>query len=129
MKISPLSFQHRSEIQGILTEAARDTDYAKASQGTFLAVKYSLKHISGVENYDGSAYELEVGEDGFLTDECVSDLLNLEISAKLGLTAVKLINGVPESILDENGKPIEGITLLYKGATKSPNLKKAKKKK
>lgn len=126
VKISPLTFQQRSELNGIISQATKTLDFGKAAEATFMAVKFSLKEISGVENYDGTPYELKF-ENGILTDESVNDILNLELSPKLGAVSVALINGVPDKIVDEKGNVVDGITLLYR-ETKSPNLKTPKKK-
>ena len=120
-KISPLTFQHRSEIQSHLSKA--QDDFNEASIGSFKAIKYAVKEIDGVENYDGSDYKLEF-EDNVLTDDCVNDLLNLEVFLDL---ANSLIHGVPEHILGPDGKPVKGISLLYKDGQKRPNSRKPKK--
>lgn len=112
-KISPLSFQNRSEIQSLLV-LAQGGDMNKAVEGSFLAIKYALKGIKGVENFDGTPYELSFDSDGTLTDDCVSEVLNLECFPKLAALAVALINGVPDKT------DLEGVTLLYR-ETKLPN--------
>lgn len=115
-KISPLTFEQRSEVQADLSAAA-EGDMQRATDGTFKAIKYAVKSIEGIETYDGSEYELDF--DGkFLSDVAVNDLLNLEIFPELARVATSLINGVPDSIDDEDGKPVKGISLLYKKSRK-----------
>ena len=126
-KISPLTFEHRSAIQGILSEAAKNNDMAKMAEASFFAIKYAVKEIKGIESWDGSPFELEI-KDKVLTDECVNDLLNLEIFPELAKVSSALINGVPSQILDEAGQPVKGIVLQYANGAKRPNSKRTKKK-
>jgi hypothetical protein len=114
-KISPLSFQQRSEIQSHL-QKANAGDMMEAMQGSFLALKYAVKEIKGIETFDGKKYKLLFETDGekSLTDDCVNDLMNLECFPKISTMSVALINGVPDKA------PMEGITLLYNGE-KLPN--------
>lgn len=118
-KISPLSFQQRAEVQAELMEAAKG-DMNKAVQASFKAVKYSVKDVSGVDTFDGTPYVLSFESDGTLTDDCVSDLLNLEMFTELSMVAISLVRGVPDKIVDNEGKVVKGISLLYK-ESKHPN--------
>lgn len=115
LKISPLSFQQRSEIQSHLMKA-NSGDMKEAMIGSFIAIKYAVKEIKGIETFDGKKYKLTFEEDNenSLTDECVNDLMNLECFPKISTLSVGLINGVPDKA------PMEGITLLYNGE-KVPN--------
>lgn len=111
-KISPLSFEHRSLIQADLSLSSKG-DLSAAGAASFKAIKYAVKSIEGVETLDDSKYELEFdGKE--LKDECVNNLLNLEVSLDLIRVALSLLGGVPDKIVDEHGKPVKGITLLYK---------------
>lgn len=123
-KISPLTFAQRAEVQADLFAASKG-DMAKATEASFKAVQYAVKEISGVESYDGTPYALTFA-DNILTDECVNDLLNLEIFPELTSVMTSLINGIPDKIVDAEGKEVKGITLLYQGK-KRPNLRKPQK--
>lgn len=70
---------------------------------TFLAIKYAVKEASGIELVDGSEYKVELSESGVLTDECVDDLLNLEIGPKLMQACANLINGVTSELNNIEG--------------------------
>lgn len=126
-KVSPLTFQQRSEINACITHANRELDFAKMAQSTFLAVKYAIKEISTIATFEGESFELKFDEDGTLCEETCNDLLNLEISPELSAFATNLLAGVPDKILDEDGKPVKGIKLLYT-ESKRPNPKNPKKK-
>lgn len=114
-KISPLSFQQRSEIQTHLSKA-NNGDMNEAMVGSFIAIKYAVKEVKGIESFDGKKYKLAFDdkEERSLTDECVNDLMNLECFPKISTMSVSLINGVPDK------SPMDGITLLYNGE-KNPN--------
>ncbi len=125
-KISPLTFQARSEIQSDLMLASKG-DMERAVQASYKSIKHAVKDISGLETYDGEDYKLSFDNEGSLTDECVSDLLNLEVFTELAMVAMSLLKGVPDKILDNDGKEIKGITLLYKEGSNLPNVQKTKK--
>ena len=85
---------------------------------TFLAVKYTVKEIKGVIDSGGEEYQLEFAGD-VLSDDCVNDLLNLEICSEIGIAALNFLNGVPTKIRDQFQQEISGITLsLPEGGVK-----------
>lgn len=100
--ISPLSRGQKQEIlslsknsSGILEENAFDM--------SALALKYSVKNIKGLKNLDGSDYNLKLDESGFVSDESIDDLFNIEENIKLiqvmgaltqGFNRISLISGV-----------------------------------
>lgn len=116
IKISPLTQLQKSELQGHMVKAVNG-DMNEAMKSVQKSMKFAIKDIDGVEyeNDEGEIepYKLEL-EDGMLTDECVDDLLNLPISNKLSSICSTLLGGVPDKILDANGKEIEGIKILKK---------------
>lgn len=116
--VSPLNYHQKAEIETYLIGFARG-DVSLAAKAMVSAVKYSLKDIEGVEDADGKKYELEF-EDGVVSDDCVSDLLNLDISTKLQSTCTAFLHGVPKSFHDQNGEPLEGVEFLDT-RSESPN--------
>jgi len=102
--VSPLSFAQKSEIQSEISKYASTKDLASCYKGSYLAIKYAVKQIEGVD------YELEF-EGNVLKDECVEDLLNCEVSTKLTTACISLMNGIPKEIVDDNGNPVEGIKI------------------
>lgn len=107
IKIAPLSYETKCEIQANLING--DTlGIVKAAK---LSIQHGVKEIEGVENADGSAYELQF-ENGALTEECVDDLLNIDQDNKLSFVCTKLLEGIPTSFVDpQTGKKIEGISI------------------
>lgn len=122
LKLSPLTFQQKSEVQGFMMEATKGNTQA-GLEGARLAVKYSVKDMLGVTDIDGEKYNLELGEDGCLTDECCADLTNSEMSEKLMITCCSIMTGMKQEIMDPiTKKKLEGVTVLK-------NSKRVKKKK
>lgn len=102
LKVSPLTFQQKAEISSTYTMSAGEM-VADHFKRTFLAIKYAVKEASGIELVDGSEYKVELSESGVLTDECVDDLLNLEIGPKLMQACANLINGVTSELNNIEG--------------------------
>lgn len=106
-KISPLSFEQKSEIQAMLISG----DPLSVVRAAKTAIKYAVKDVKGVENSDGSQYNLEM-EEGHLSESCVDDLLNIDQEDKLSLVCTSLLNGIPKDFVDpQTGKPIKGIAI------------------
>lgn len=118
VKVSPLSFAQKSEIQADLIKFQQSKDIKDLMDSSFKAIKYAVKEI---ENID---YQLEF-EGNVLTDACVEDLLNCEINNQLVAACIAFLNGVPNQIINaETGKPLEGIEILPLELTK-PSRKRA----
>jgi hypothetical protein len=111
ISISPLSFQDKDELREHMI-AAKDGDMKAAMAGAVKAIKFALKDISGVEDFDGNPYKLQFEDDSNrrLTDECVSDLMNLEENPKLIAACSMLIARLPKD------GDIEGVSLVKKEA-------------
>lgn len=93
VKVSPLTFEQKTEVEILLK--AKDPEGRSKVRGIVRAIQYAIKEISGVENPDGTPYELE-HENEMLTDACVSDLLNLEIKDKLSIVCASFVPGIPK---------------------------------
>ena len=111
--LSPLSFAQKGEIHACsqMSGGVEEQDTIKM---TFLAVKYTVKEIKGVVDCHDNEYELEF-EGDVLSDACVNDLLNLEICAQIGISALNFLNGIPSKICDQFQKEIEGVSLSFPG--------------
>lgn len=111
-KISPLTYLQKMEIQDHMVDASGGNLKA-AMAGAHKALKYAIKGVEGIEDYSGKSYELSFGEDKYLTDECVDDLLNLDQSDTLITVCAALLNGLPkkEMLHPKTGKPLEGVSI------------------
>lgn len=123
LKISPLSHSQKTELQGHMMKAVGG-DMAAAMDSVRLSISYCLKDIKGVKYQDDEGeirdYQLSF-ENGKLTDECLDDMLNMPISGKLNSVCAAMLAGVPDKILDENGKEVEGIKIKK---SKAPGKRK-----
>ena len=113
-KISPLSFDQKAEIQAMLISG----DAMSVVKAAKTSVKYAVKDVTGVENADGSKYQLEF-EGEVLADHCVDDLLNIDQDDKLSLVCTSFLNGIPKDFVDpQTGKKISGITIQRESSRK-----------
>ena len=118
IKISPLSKRQKMSLQNDMIKASNG-DLDAGMEAISNAIRYSLKDIKGVtvEDEEGNdvPYMLEFGDDNYLTDECVDDLLNLPESQKINGICSGLIAGPPSGqIVDGEGKPLEGVKIITK---------------
>lgn len=110
-KITPLSFEQKCEIQSMLATGGT-TAVLKASK---LAMKYSIKEISGIQNQDGSEYNVTFDDLG-LSDEVIDDLGNTEIGDSINYVCFSLLNGVPKQFENPiTKKPLEGVSFIDEG--------------
>lgn len=125
IKVSPLNQLQKNELQGHMMKAVNG-NMDEAMLSVQKAMKFCIKGISGVEYEDEGgdlkSYELEF-EEGMLSDDCIDDLLNLPVSNKISSVCSALLGGIPNEILDADGKPIEGIKILKKEGKKGKSKK------
>lgn len=110
--IRPLTYHQKAEIQSHFLGFTQG-DVTKATEAMVSAIKYAVTGIEGIEDCDGRPYELEFDCDA-LSEDCVSDLLNIEISDKLQQVCSSLLHGIPKGFVDNSGKPIEGVEIVKK---------------
>lgn len=115
VKVAPLTFAEKAEINGLIGSAA---DPNGAMKGSLLAVKCAVKDIKGLTLPDGSPYKLEFENDK-LTDECVDDLTNIQGGSELFIACLNLISGVPQDFINPvTGQKLEGIEVVKEKAAK-----------
>jgi hypothetical protein len=109
--ISPLSYKQKAEIQASIARYAVSKDTSDLLEGSFKALKYSVKDIKGAKNKDDSDYQITL-ENGIASDDSIEGLLNSSISNKLTNVAISLLNGIPTEIINPmTGEPLEGVTI------------------
>jgi hypothetical protein len=110
--IAPLSFSRKQDFASCtkIVGGKEEYDLGKAQ---YLYMKYSIKDIKGLENYDGSKYELQFSDESKseLTDECVDELMNIEIKQTLMNAMWQLLNGIQELKDPMTGEKLEGVNL------------------
>jgi hypothetical protein len=117
--VSPLSSHEKAEIQSEMIKFVKG-DVKAGQHGICLSLKYAVKDIEGIEDSNGSNYSLKF-ENGYLSDECVDDLLNMEITGKLSQVCASLSNGVPTEFRDREGNNLAGVEFV-KAASPAPNV-------
>lgn len=80
--LSPLSMDQKAKIEGN-RKLVSGVEEENALEGARLAIKFSVKALDGVECANSEPYVLEFDPDGALTDECVSEIMNLDGAEKL----------------------------------------------
>lgn len=106
VEVSPLTFDQKAQIAGCYKMVSGEM-VADSIKQTFLAVKFTVKSVSGIQLCNGENYQVELDKDNTLKDECVSDLLNLEVSNKLMVACANFINGVTEALRNIDGVIVE----------------------
>lgn len=111
VKLSPLSYMQKNEVQTHLTSKNVDG----LLKGAACAVKYAVKDIQGVQDSDGREYELEFEGDS-LSEDCLNDLFNFHESQNLTTICMTLLDGIPKQFMDlQTGKPIKGVSIVKDG--------------
>lgn len=95
VKIAPLSRHQKNEVQKMMTKGQDKKDLMLLNDAIMLAISYCVKGISGVFDANNEPYQLEFDE-GVLTEECISDLLNMEESKQLIQLCSEFVNGIPK---------------------------------
>ena len=120
LKLAPLTFAAKMEINDVLI-GSKEGDLTASMKASKIAIGYAIKELEGIETIEGEKYELEFEGDK-LSDECIDDLLNLELCPKLMVACTSLLSGIPSEIVDPaTGKAMEGVEI------KMPKKMKAKK--
>jgi hypothetical protein len=116
-KISPLTFEQKAEIQHYMLGFTTG-DIRAATKGTALAVKYAVKDVKGLQDSKGKSYKLEFDGE-VLSDNCVSDLMNVAMSNKLTIVCASMVGGMPDKFTDGEGKKLEGVEIVEDSDPKS----------
>lgn len=111
LTVSPLSTHEKNEIQALMVSGQSRGDVSKITAGIQLAMKYGIKGISGVTDINDNDYQLDF-IDGMLSDECVDDLLNMDLSKSIINVCSNLIAGFSSKMVDENGDKLEGVEVV-----------------
>jgi hypothetical protein len=109
--LSPLDYQQKNEIQSMLLEAQNKNEPTRYVDGIRLAIKYSVKGVENCVDGDGNKY-VPAFENGLLTDECVDDLMNMDLSDKVMMVCANLARGVPSKFLDQQNKELPDVEIL-----------------
>ena len=113
--IAPLNHFQKIELSNCTT-IKNGEDHYDLLRAQALYLKYAIKDVSGIEDYEGNEYKLEFNNDE-LTDDCVSEILSLDQRSTLTTCAWQLLNGIKELIDPVTGDKLDGVELevTFKG--------------
>lgn len=114
VKVKPLSYAEKTEIQSLLIEGQRKASAEMLTEGTVLSLRYALKSITGLKDSNDEDYKLEFDDTGKVSMNCVEDLMNTQMSDKLLSACASFISGIPT---DEDLEKI-GVSFQKKTKTK-----------
>lgn len=118
VEISPLNYETKSICQNLILNG-RHMDAA------IEALRASIKSVSGLENADGSEYQLDLVE-GKISEACLDELLNVQGSDEMQLIAISLLQGIPKEFVDPaTGKPLQGVSFVKDPSAKKPRRLKS----
>jgi hypothetical protein len=88
--LAPFSYEHKMEMSDC-TKIVAGEEVIDVFKTKTLMLRYGLKGIDGVGDY-----KLSFTEEGYLTDDCISEVLYLEQSTKMLQACYEIHNGIPE---------------------------------
>lgn len=111
-KLAPLSYYQKMELAQ-LGQVKGGEVIRNHRDATIKAVQYSVKAVEGLETCDDRPYELDFDSNGILTDTCVNELLNIEMSDKLIFSCFNMLEGLPSKIKNPaTGKVVKGVEIV-----------------
>ena len=117
LSLSPLSQHEKLEVQSLMFESRLQGKAKSAVEGVAKAIKFAVKAMEGALDSDNKPYQLEF-EDGVLKDECVQDILNMELAGQIMFVCSALTSGVPSKFNDNKGEPLPDVEILTGEAEK-----------
>ena len=99
--LKPLSVEQMLDVFSIMSTNVNDI--AANMKAGILAIKYSLKEIKGLKDYNGDEIVLQFKDD-ILEDETMNLLVNSNLSQPLIAVASALVQGAPTVDLVEGVK-------------------------
>ena len=75
-------------------------------------MQFTVKGVEGISYHDGTPLKLLFDDSGILKDESIDELMSMEITQTLNSVLAQFANGVPDEILDDDGKPLKDVKIL-----------------
>ena len=111
--VVPLTHLQKSQVVAKSTYHVKGDVHDDPNKAIFLTLKYCLKAVEGLGSPDGTPYELEFDEDGFVADSCLEELMDSPLSDVLGFYAYKAQNVTPTQIVNPvTNKVLEGVEII-----------------
>ena len=109
--VAPLTHHQKTEIQNMMLGGKSRGDLTSITKGIELSIKYSVKGVEGLTDMHGNDYKPSM-EGDILSDESVSDLLNMDLSNKLIMVCSNLTSGFTSKFKDEKGTDLLGVEIV-----------------
>jgi hypothetical protein len=104
--VSPLTVAQKLEVASKV-KMVKGEEVSDSQAQAFLCIKYCVKDLEGVKNYDDSEYKPDV-IDGVLTDSAADDIMSLLADAGLILPVImsanKTLSGLKDVSIEVNPK-------------------------
>lgn len=110
--LKPLDVDEKEEL-GVHMFKATQGQFESAMRAANIAISICLKDLKGLDD-DGEDYKLEFDDNGRLSKESLSVILNSEVANDLNNLCGQLLNGVPTEFKDSEGKVIKDIKFMGK---------------
>ena len=107
---SPYSQRQKMEYMGMIKACGEDPQ--KLMDVVTKMVRTSLKSAQGIERPNGDRWQVDIGEDNLITENCMGELMNIEVINEIFTIAGILVNGIPRDgqvIHPQTGRPLEGV--------------------
>lgn len=108
--VRPLTYFEQQRIEAFKKIEAGE-EVSDISRQCYEYVKMAVMELSGVENANGSNYALERSEDGYLTDECTSEILSLNLGPEFVYAAYQMKYNASKLFNPITQAPLEGVAL------------------
>lgn len=102
--VAPLSWGQKQEILNC-KKLSGGVEVDDNIMRTYLTLKFSIKQIDGLKNFDGTDYVLELGPDGNMTEVGMSDLMQIDQFPKLITTCAELVGKIRD--IDADGVTVD----------------------
>lgn len=112
VEFSPLSHFQKNEINPLINRAIKvrnikdasgresqvqEQDLQLMAEAMQLAIKYSVKSVKWLYDSEDNEYVLTFDSNNLLTDDCVSDLMNIQEQAQISYIAGSFLGGSPRT--------------------------------
>jgi len=111
--LSPLSYEQKVNLAEC-TKMKGGEEVVDTSRRAFLAIKYAIKGVEGLKCPDGSDYLLSFEPSGVLSDESVSDIVQLDGWVPLAVYCVQMMNGISDGAVPGVEVDLKGVVSAKK---------------
>lgn len=97
--VSPLSYGQKMELASCSSTVSGEQKIDGQKFATLL-MKFSIKEVEGITNFDGTPYVISFDKDGTLSQDSLDELLQIEQSASVLKAATHLFTSMSDYEVD-----------------------------